>query len=477
MVKRNQWWTLALLALAQFVVVLDVTIVNVALPHIQRDVHFSNAGLQWVVSAYTLLFGGFLLLGGRMADVLGRRRMFMIGLALFTLASLGAGLSTSPTMMIAARAIQGLGGAMLSPAALSLLTVTFAHGRQRNLALGIWGALAGLGGTLGVVVGGVLIQAIDWRAVFFVNVPIGILVIASAPVLIAESRLGLAERAKGFDTAGAVLGTGGVLALVFGIVRTQTLGWGSVEVIAALAAAVALLVAFVVVELRAKAPLVPMRLFHPHGMRTSSLSLMLNGGAFLGMFFLTAIYLQEVRGHSALVTGIELLPMGVAAIIGAIAASTLVTRIGPRPVQITGTLLTVAGLYLLSRVGVGSSFATGLLPGFLLFGAGITAVGVPSQITAVAEIAHKDAGAASGVVTAAYQIGGAVGLAVITTISNSHVTHLIAHHVATPLALTSGYQRGLLIAAGLGLVNVIVALSSPKINPTPEIVATALAAA
>lgn len=465
------------MALAQFVVVLDATIVNVALPHIQRDLHFSSAGLQWVVSAYTLSFGGFLLLGGRMADVLGRRRMFMMGLALFTLSSLAAGLSTSPAMMIAARAIQGLGGAMLSPAALSLLTVTFARGRERNIALGIWGALAGLGGTLGVVVGGVLIQVIDWHAVFFVNVPIGALLTALAPAQIAESRLGPAQRATGFDTAGALLGTGGLLALVFGIVRTQTLGWGSGEVVAALAAAVGLLVAFVVVELRAKAPLVPMRLFQPRGMRTSSLSLMLNGGGFLGIFFLTAIYLQEVRGHSALATGIELLPMGVAAIIAAIAASTLVTTIGPRRVQVAGALLNVVGFYLLSRIGDGSSYAAGLLPGFLLFGAGISLVGVPSQITAVAEVAHEDSGAASGVVTTAYQVGGAVGLAVITTVANSHVTHLIAQHVALPLALTSGYHRGLLIAAGLGLVNVIAALLSPKINPTPETVAAALAAA
>lgn len=475
--KRNPWLTLTLLALAQFVAVLDVTIVNVALPHIQRDLHFSSDGLQWIVNAYTLLFGGFLLLGGRMADMLGRRRMFMVGLALFTASSLGAGLSASPTMMMIARAMQGFGGALMSPAALSLLTVTFPKGRERNIAMGIWGALAGLGGTLGVVVGGILIQVADWRAVFFVNVPIGIALILLAPALVAESRLKTPGGARRLDLPGALLGTGGLLALVFGIVRTQVLGWGSAEVLASLAGALVLLSLFVVVELRSRSPLVPMRLFRPLGMRTSSLSLMLNGASFLGMFFLTSIYLQEVRGKSALGTGVEILPMGLAAIAAAMLASSLVTRLGPRPVQVAGTILSVGGLFLLSRAGAGSSYLSSLLPGFVLLGAGIVTVGVPSQITAIAEVSHDDSGAASGVITTAYQVGSAIGLAVITTVADSHVTHQLARHVATPLALTSGFQLGLLVAAGAAALNLLVALASPRIEATPELVAEALAAA
>ena len=258
--RDRRWLTLTLLATAQFMVILDLTIVNVALPHIQTALGFSSDGLQWVVSAYTLLFGGFLLLGGRAADVLGRRAVFSAGLGLFTLASLVAGLATSPGMMIAARAAQGLGGALLSPAALSLLTVTFSHGRERNIALGIWGALAGLGGTLGVVAGGVLVDALGWEWVFFVNVPIGVALVFATQRLVPESRIQRDGR-RGFDLPGAVLGTGGMLSLVYGIVRTQVVGWGSVEVIACLSVAAVLLAGFVVTELRASDPLVPPRLF------------------------------------------------------------------------------------------------------------------------------------------------------------------------------------------------------------------------
>jgi EmrB/QacA subfamily drug resistance transporter len=469
--------TLAVLAFAQFMAVLDLTIVNVALPHIQADLHFSDDGLQWIVSAYTLLFGGFLLLGGRMADLLGRRALFIAGLALFTGASLLAGLSTSPGMLIGARALQGLGCALLSPAALSLLQVTFAHGRDRNIAMGIWGALAGLGGTLGVVVGGVLIDAVGWRAVFFVNVPIGIVLIAIAPAMIAESRI---VRAPGeprrFDVPGAVLGTTGLLALVFGIVRSQVLGWGSFEVIACLTAGVLLLVAFAVIEARSADPLIPPSLFGATGMRSSTLALALNGAAFLAMFFLTAIFLQQVRGESALGTGLELLPMGIAAVLAAGAASTLVTRVGTRPVQLAGAVLSVVGLALLSQAGADASYAGGLLPGFLLFGMGIIGIGVPAQIAAVAEVGHADAGAASAVVTTAYQVGGALGLAIISTLANSHVTHLLATGDSTRLAFTGGFQYGLIAAAVVAAVNVLVGIGSPRIRPTAEMVGAAVAA-
>lgn len=476
--RKNPWFTLAVLALAQFVVVLDLTIVNVALPHIRSDLGFSADGLQWVVSAYTLLFGGFLLLGGRAADLLGRRAMFMSGVALFTGASFVAGVSSSPEMMIAARAVQGFGGAMLSPAALSLLAVTFASGEGRNLALGIWGALAGLGGTLGVVIGGVLIDSIGWRWVFFVNVPIGIAVTLAAVVLITESRAeGDGPQERSFDVLGALLGTAGLLSIVFAIVRTQVIGWGSAEVVACLAAGAALLVAFAAVEARAASPLVPLRLFRTASLRTSTLALALNGAAFLAMFFLTAIFLQQVRGLSALQTGLEILPMGIAAILAAVTASTLVTRIGTRPVQIGGSILSIAGLALLSRAGAHGAYAASLLPGLLVYGVGILGVGVPAQISAIAEVTGRDAGAASGIVTAGYQVGGALGLAVITTIANSRVTHVLATGAPVHQALTAGFERGLAVAAVLAAVNAVVAVLSPKVEPDAELVAAASAAA
>jgi EmrB/QacA subfamily drug resistance transporter len=463
--RSNKWLTLTLVALGQFMVVLDVTIVNVALPRIESALHFSPSGLQWVISAYTLLFGGFLLLGGRVADLLGRRAVFVAGLSLFTVASLVAGLSGSSTVMIGARAVQGLGGALLSPAALSLLMVSFEHGRERNVALGIWGALAGLGGTLGVIAGGLLVNGIGWEWVFFVNVPIA--VVALALIAIPESRV-RRQGARNFDALGALLATTGLLALVFGVVRTQVLGWGSLEVIASLVAGIALIAMFVLVESRATAPLVPPRLFRDRGLRGSSLALAVNGAGFLTMFFLTAIFLQQVRGRSPLATGLELFPMGVAAILAAIAASQLVTRVGTRPVQATGALLSMVGLALLSRAGAHDAYASGLLPGFLLFGAGIVSVGVPGQIAAIAEVSRDDSGAASGVINAAYQIGGALGLAIITTIANSRVTDALHAGALHTQALTDGFQRGLVIAAGLGIVGFVLALTSPSIEPSPE---------
>ena len=474
--RKSRWSTLVVLALAQFMVVLDVTIVNVALPDIQTDLGFSAEGLQWVVSAYTLLFGGFLLLGGRAGDLLGRRRMFMSGMALFTGASLVAGLAPSPGVLIAARAAQGLGGALLSPAALSILTVTFAHGRDRNLAMGIWGGLAGLGGTLGVVAGGVLVDAIGWQGVFFVNVPIGIAIIAATPLFVRESRAGI-DGPRGLNATGAVLGTAGLLTLVLGVIRAEPLGWGAPEVVALLAGAAALFTAFFLVESRSAAPLVPLRLFRTRGLQTASLGLALNGAAFLAMFFLTAIFLQRVRGDSALDAGLHFLPMGFAAIAGAATASTLVTRIGTRPVHIGGALMSVAGLVLLAQVTATSSYTTDILPGLLLFGVGIMGVGVANQITAVADVRHEEAGAASGVVSAAYQVGGALGLAIITTLSTSRTADALAGGAAQSDALVQGFQRGLLIAAVFAAINIVVALPSPRLRPNAEQVGEAAAAA
>ena len=473
--RTSRWSTLAVMALAQFMVVLDVTIVNVALPDIQRDLGFSGAGLQWVISAYTLLFGGFLLLGGRAGDLLGRRRVFLGGLTLFSLSSLAAGLAPSAGALVAARAVQGLGGALLSPAALSILTVTFPAGRERNVAMGVWGALAGLGGTLGVVAGGVLVDALGWQWVFFVNVPVGALLVATGPLLVRESRAAQ-PAAWSFDVTGALLGTGGLLALVLGVIRAEPLGWASAEVIALLAGGVALLAAFVTVEARAAAPLVPLRLFRSRGLQTAGAALALNGGAFVSMFFLTAIYLQQVRGDSALAAGVHFLPMGGIAITAAVVASQLVSRIGTRPIHLAGALLSVAGLWLLMGVNASDSYATGVLPGTLLFGAGIMFVGVPNQIAAVVDVRNDDAGAASGVVSAVYQVGGALGLAIITTLSTTRVADALAQGATQAAALTAGYHRGLLVAAVLAGANAALWLAAPRLRPDAEQVASASAA-
>jgi len=474
--RRSPWATLAVLALAQFMVVLDVTIVNVALPDIQTALKFSADNLQWVISAYTLVFGGFLLLGGRAADLLGRRRLFIAGLVLFTAASLAGGLATSSGMLIAVRSLQGLGGAMLSPAALSILTVTFAHGRERNIAMGIWGGLAGLGGTLGVIAGGVLVDSAGWEWVFFVNVPIAIVLIAITPAVIRESRAEI-QGPRTFDAAGAVLGTAGVLALIFGVIRAEPLGWSSLEVVGSLVAGVALMAGFVWVESRSLAPLVPLRLFRSRGLSTATGALALNGAAFLSMFFLSAIFLQQVRGLSALKTGLEFLPMGVAAIVAAVVVSQLVARVGTRPVHLGGAVVSVIGLLLLTRAGASGNYVTDLLPGFLLFGAGIMGVGVPSQIAAVVDVQHHEAGAASGVVTSGYQVGGVFGLAIITTLSSSRAADLLAQGATAQHALVEAFHRGLLAAAVIAAVNVLVALGSPQLTPDAEELAEAVAVA
>ncbi|MDA0139059.1 DHA2 family efflux MFS transporter permease subunit [Solirubrobacter deserti] len=461
-----------MLAIAQFMVVLDVTIVNVALPAIQTDLGFSAEGLQWVVNGYTLAFGGLLLLGGRMSDILGRRRLFLIGLGLFTAASLAGGFATSDGLLIAARAVQGVGAALLSPAALALLTVTFPAGRERNIALGVWGALAGIGGTLGVVAGGVLVDSLGWEWIFFVNVPVAALAIAATPMFITESRRVQAD--SSFDVAGAVLGTLGLLAVVGGVIRTEAAGWGSAEVLSLFAAGIALLAGFVAVEARAKDPLVPLRLFRVRGLSVSAIALALNGGAFLGMFFLTALFLQQVHGDSALEAGAHFVPMGIAAIASAVVGAQLVTRFGTRSAYLGGTTVGAVGLLLLSQAGADSSYAGALLPGLIVFGLGLPLVGVANQIAAVAEVPHEDAGAASGVITAAFQVGGAIGLALISTAATTRTGDALAAGAAQADALAQGFERGMMIAAGLAIANLVVGLiRAPRIQPDAAMVAEA----
>jgi len=463
--RRSPWSTLVVLAIAQFMVVLDVTIVNVALPHIQSDLKFSTNDLQWVISAYTLIFGGFLLLGGRAADLLGRRLVFIIGLVAFGASSLAAGLAGSAFELILFRGIQGLGGALLSASALTLLTVTFEHGRRRNIALGIWGGLAGLGGTMGAVIGGALVDSLSWRWVFLVNVPFGILVIIASFFILRESRATVTGR-RTFDAAGALLSTAGLLAIMLGFIRAAPEGWGSWQVIGLLVGGVALMVAFVIVESRSAAPLIPLRLFRTRSLSYAVVTLGLNSAGFLAMFFLTAIYLQDVRGLSALNAGLEFLPMGFAAIAGALLASPLVTRFGTRPVQVGSAILSVAGLLLLSHVGATDSYASGLLPGFILFGIGITAIGVAAQVGATSQVANDDAGAASGVLNAGYQVGGALGLAVITTLATTHIADALKSGSGQVSAAVGGYDYGLLIAAIFAAANIVLAFLAPTTRVT-----------
>ncbi|GLY31725.1 MFS transporter [Kineosporia sp. NBRC 101731] len=472
--RRSPWSTLAVLALAQFMVVLDVTIVNVALPDMQTDLGFSTDSLQWVISAYTLVFGGFLLLGGRAGDLLGRRRLFVAGLVVFGLASLAGGFAQSPNMLIALRAVQGLGGAMLSPGALSILTVTFAAGRDRNIALGIWGGLAGLGGTLGVVAGGFLVDDASWRWVFFVNVPVAVALIVITPLIVRESRVQNASGGRTFDLPGALLATTGTLALTYGVIRAEPLGWSDPEVFGSLIAAVVLLAGFVGAESRSTAPLVPLRMFRSRSLSLSSVQLGLNGAAFLSMFFLAAIFLQQVRGRSAVETGVQFLPMGLAAIVGATLASALVTRIGTRPVHLAGAVMSVAGLLLLTTAGADGSYAAELLPGFTLFGFGIMWVGVPGQISAVSEVDHSDAGAASGLVSAGYQIGGVLGLAVVNTLSTSLANSRLAEGADPQTALVDAFHRGILVAAAFAAANAGLALVQKQRVPDAEELAEAV---
>jgi EmrB/QacA subfamily drug resistance transporter len=472
---QSRWLALAVLASAQFMVVLDVTVVNVALPSIQSALGFSADALQWVVNAYTLAFGGLLMLGGRMSDVLGRRRVFLAGMAVFAIASLAGGLAPSAGVLVAARAVQGIGAALLSPAALALVTVAFPAGRDRNLALGIWGGLAGIGGTLGVVAGGVLVDSLGWEWIFFVNLPVAAIALVATPLVVGESRRG--EAGARFDLAGAVLATAGLLALVGGVIRTEPSGWGSAEVLALFGSAVVLLGLFLFAEARSPDPLVPLRLFRTRGLSASALALTLNGATFLGMFFLTALFLQEVHHDSALEAGVHFLPMGVAAIASATIGSQFVTRFGTRAVYLGGAVIGVAGLLLLTRAGAHAGYAADLLPGLVVFGLGLPAVGVSNQIAAVADVPSADVGAASGIVTAAFQIGGAIGLAIVSTAATTRATDALAGGAARPVALADGFQRGLLVAAGIALVNLLIGLlAARRIEPDPDLVAEAAAA-
>jgi EmrB/QacA subfamily drug resistance transporter len=454
--ERRRWIALALLCVAQFMVILDASIVNVALPTIGNALDFSQDSLSWVVNAYVLAFGGFLLLGGRMADLLGRRRIFISGLILFALASLAGGLAGSEGTLIAARAVQGLGAAMLSPAALSIVTTTFRDGAERNKALGAWGAVAGSGGAAGVLLGGVLTQYAGWEWVLWVNVPIGFAAAALAPRLIAESRSD-AERLA-FDFAGAISVTVGLAMLVYALVEAPNAGWGSAQTIGLLAGAIAVLGAFVAIERRAAAPLVPFSIFRLRSLRGSNVVGLLIGMSLFSMFFFISLYLQGVLGYSALETGLSYLPLALAIIISAGVASQAVTRLGFKPMLILGMLLVAIALFWFSHVSPGGDYVSDVLFPSLIAAVGLGFAFVPVTIGAVTGTKPSEAGLASGLINTSQQVGGALGLAILASLANHRTANVLAGGEGNPaVALTEGFQTAFLVGAGFALAGAILA--------------------
>src|SRR5436189_1221741 len=469
---RRRWLILSVLVVAQFMVVLDVAIVNVALPTIKNDLHFSEGGLRWVITAYAIVFGGVLLLGGRMADLLGRRRVFMVGMAVFTIFSLLDGLAWSSTSLIAFRGLQGLGAALLAPAALSILTTTFREGRERNVALGIWGAASGSGGAAGGLLGGALTSALGWSWIFFINIPVGILVLAVTPWLLRESRAELEHRY--FDFAGAASITAGLMVLVYAMTHATQHGWGTPETIGLLAASAALVGAFVAIEYRSKAPLLPMRIFRLRTLTASNITGLLMGGAVFSQFFLLTLYMQQVLHYSALKTGVAYIALTLAIISFSAVSQMLVTRIGIRRVLSTGLLLSAAALVLFARLPVHGSYFSDLFPAFLISGIGLALAFVPISIGGLTGVRQADAGIASGLINTTQQIGGAIGVAAATTIATTFTTRYVDVHAgATPLggaALTHGFGIAFYVLAAVAVVGAVAAALLVESDPAvPEV--------
>jgi EmrB/QacA subfamily drug resistance transporter len=436
--ESNRWLVLVIVCLAQFMVVLDATVVNIALPSIQHGLSFSDANLQWVVNAYTLVFGGFLLLGGRAADLLGRKRLFLAGITVFTLASLLNGLAESSSMLIAGRALQGLGGALVSPAALSILMTSFPGTQERTKALGVWSAIVAGGAAAGLLLGGVLTDLLSWEWVFFVNVPVGILAVAAALRFVPESRDEQAHRT--FDLAGAVTVTGGLIVLVYAIVKAQTFGWGSTRTLAMLAAAALLLAAFVAVERRSAAPLVRLNIFRTRTLTAANVALMLVGSGMFSMFFFASLYVQELLGYSPLKAGLAFLPVTAGIMIGAGIAQTAIRRFGPRQVPVVGLLIATFGMVWLTALPVHGSYVSDLLAGLFPMSLGMGLTFVPVTLLATVGVPAEDSGLASGLLNTSQQVGGALGLAILSTLAANHTTSLLTSGTARPLALLGGWH-------------------------------------
>jgi EmrB/QacA subfamily drug resistance transporter len=448
---------LAFLCVAQFMVILDVSIVNVALPSIQHSIHISEHNLQYVVTAYGTLLGGFLLLGGRLADAFGRRRMLRAGLVIFAVSSLGAGLSQGSGLLIVARGLEGFGAALIAPAALSTLTNVFTEGAERNRALGIWGSLAGLGSVCGVFFGGVLSDGPGWRWVFFINVPIGIAAAVIASRILPESRD--RSRRRGFDTVGAVLLTSALLLLIYTINEAVTVGWGTPRTVGSIIGSAVLLGLFIVVELRSASPLIPLRIFRRATLRNANIINVFVVAALFSLFFFASLFMQQVLGYSALKTGLAYVPLALMVAASAGIASTLVTRIAAKPVLITGLTLTTTGLLLMSRLPIHAAYVTRLLPAFLILGAGLGMSFVPVQIAAFVGVQQHESGLAAGLINTSQEAGGALGVAALSTVVFSRVNHVLAgahgNPNATPLALASGFHRGFFIGACLSVLALI----------------------
>jgi EmrB/QacA subfamily drug resistance transporter len=464
---ERRWQALALLAMTQFVVVLDAAIVNVALPSIGTALDFSQQNLQWVVNAYVLTFGGFLLLGGRAADLLGRRRMFMVGLVVFALASLAGGLANTEGQLIVARAVQGLGGAILAPAALSIVAATFTEGAERNKAMGVWGAVAGSGGAAGVLLGGILTDGLGWEWVFWVNVPIALAAAAIAPRVIAESRAH--DMVRRFDVAGALSVTAGLTILVYALVDAEDAGWGSTQTVGLLALAVGLLSAFVVIESRSQQPLVPFRIFKLRALTAANGIMLIFGAGLFAMFFFVSLYMQQVLGFSPLEAGLAYLPLSAGIIVSAGVSSQLATRYGVRPVMIGGLVLVAIGLAWFSQVSPGGSFVSDVLGPSVVAAVGAGMVFVPVTISSVAGVAEQDSGLASGLINTSQQIGGALGLALLSTLANTRTDHLAGGGRPDASALTEGFQLAFLGGAGFAVVAAVFAfVVTPRIRATAD---------
>jgi EmrB/QacA subfamily drug resistance transporter len=449
--------TLALLCAVQFLDIADSAIVNVALPSIQHRLGFSQQNLQWVASGYILTYGGFLLLGSRLGDLLGRRRMLLAGLAVFAVSSLTAGLANSAGLLVAARLVQGTGAALMAPAALSELTISFREGEDRNTALGVWGAISGMAAAAGVFLGGVISQGPGWRWVFFVNPPICVVVAAGALVLLADDRGGRA-RGTAFDSQGAVLVTGGMLLLVYSLVRAPTIGWGSVPTIATLAGSAILIMAFVINEIRSRNPLVPFAILRVKGLVAADLTQLIAFTGFFSMFFYATLYMQEILRYSPLKAGAAYLPITAGFAIAGGLASQLVTRIGTRPVVVAGCLIAAAGIWYVSRVPLHGSYLSDLLPGFLVMSLGAGSVFVSVTAAANAGVPPDQAGLAAGLLNSSQQVGSALGLAVLSAVAITRTDHLIAAGISPMLASDAGYHQALLAGGVMMAAAALVAL-------------------
>jgi EmrB/QacA subfamily drug resistance transporter len=461
--SRRGALTLALLLLVQFLDFLDVSIVNVALPSIEHELGFSEQSLQWVVSGYVLTYGGFLLLGGRAADLFGRRRILLAGLALFALASLVGGAAPTDALLVAARLAQGIGAAMMSPAALSILTTTFTDPRERNIALGAWAAIPGLAGASGVVLSGILAQGPGWRWIFYLNVAVAFVIAIGAVALVAADR---AATSRGrFDFSGAVLVTAGMLLLIYAIVEAPTIGWHNARTIGELAVAAGILTVFVLNERCAGDALVPFSLFRMKGLAAANLTQLISFAGLYSMFFFLSLYMQNVLGYSPIQTGLAYLPLTLGFMIAAAIATPLLPRAGTRPVIVVGALIAASGLYFLSRAPVDGTFVANLLPGIVVVASGVGAVFTGVTTAATEGVPADQAGIASGLLNASMQFGGALGLAVLSALATDRSNGVLQTGGELPLALAAGFQRAFLIGAGLVLAAALVALTAINAHP------------